>query len=396
MFWPGVFALGYPGVLSTYWQQMLHVGSSETGKALFFCLLGLGLTSYPVGRLQERVGARQVIRSGILLGSVAALIVTHVPAIATVYVWAFLAGASGSFTFNPALTIAQRWWPERRGLAAGIVNLVFGLSAAIMSPLLTALLARVGYVGLNVTLAVVSLVWGMALSVLTEVPDRVPHPAPGFTPRQAAVRGGIATPSLTVAEAVRTRSFWILWAVLGLQGAAGISMVTLSVAHGLASGFSAQAAVFILSAFNLTNGISRVVAGTLSDLVGRTRIMGVTFLAAGIAYLALPHVRSFALTAVLAATVGFAFGTLFAVSAPLATDCFGMAHFGPIYGLLFTAYGLLAGLIGPALAGYLLDLSGGNFALVFDYLGAFCLVSAALIQFATRPACSVHLPGRAA
>jgi len=67
------------------------------------------------------------------------------------------------------------------------------------------------------------------------------------------------------------------------------------------------------------------------------------------------------------------------VSAPLVTDCFGLAHFGAIFGLVFTAYGFVSGLIGPSLSGYLLDVTRGNFNVVFSYLGLFCLVSSLLI-----------------
>jgi OFA family oxalate/formate antiporter-like MFS transporter len=87
---------------------------------------------------------------------------------------------------------------------------------------------------------------------------------------------------------------------------------------------------------------------------------------------------------VLASVVGFAFGTLFSVSAALTSDCFGMKHFGAIYGLVFTAYGFVAGVLGPWLSGYVLDATGSNFQVVFIYLGIFCLASAGFIWFA-RP-----------
>ena len=83
---------------------------------------------------------------------------------------------------------------------------------------------------------------------------------------------------------------------------------------------------------------------------------------------------------VLAAVIGFAFGTLFAVSAPLAVDCFGLAHFGAIFGLVFTAYGFLAGPLGPSLSGYLLDATGADFTIVFSYLGFFCLLASLSIR----------------
>jgi OFA family oxalate/formate antiporter-like MFS transporter len=86
---------------------------------------------------------------------------------------------------------------------------------------------------------------------------------------------------------------------------------------------------------------------------------------------------------VLAAVIGFAFGTLFAVSAPLVSDCFGMEHFGSIFGAVFTAFGFLSGALGPWLGGYLLDLTQGNFTLVFGYLGSLMISSSVMIWITT-------------
>ena len=122
-----------------------------------------------------------------------------------------------------------------------------------------------------------------------------------------------------------------------------------------------ESAVVILTAFNITNGGSRIIMGFLSDMVGRNLAMSLTFLAAGGAYFLLPHANTLIVLAFLAAVIGFAFGTLFAVSAPLATDCFGLKHFGAIFGLVFTAYGFVSGILGPSLSGYLLDITRGNF-----------------------------------
>jgi len=88
---------------------------------------------------------------------------------------------------------------------------------------------------------------------------------------------------------------------------------------------------------------------------------------------------------VLAVIIGYAFGTLFAVSAPLAVDCFGIQHFGAIFGLVFTAYGFVAAPLGPSLSGYVLDFTNGDFGLVFGYLGVFCLLSGVAIRLVTPP-----------
>jgi OFA family oxalate/formate antiporter-like MFS transporter len=191
--------------------------------------------------------------------------------------------------------------------------------------------------------------------------------------------------SLSVQESLHTRSFWFLWITWTLAGAAGVSMTLLSTAYGLSKGFALESAILILTAFNLTNGLSRLVSGYFSDNVGRNRIMSLTFLAAAIAYFILPFANGLATCALLAAVVGFAFGTLFSVSAPLVADCFGLKHFGAIFGLSFAAYGFIAGPLGPALSGYLLDETGGNFLPVFLYLGIFFVISSLCIRFVVPP-----------
>jgi len=162
-------------------------------------------------------------------------------------------------------------------------------------------------------------------------------------------------------------------------------MTLLSTAYGLSKGFAMESAILILTAFNLTNGMGRLVSGYFSDKIGRNRIMSMTFLAAGIAYFILPWADGLAACAFLAATVGFAFGTLFSVSAPLVADCFGLKHFGAIFGLSFAAYGFIAGPLGPALSGYLLDVTGDNFFLVFLYLGIFFFISSFCVRFVVPP-----------
>jgi len=194
------------------------------------------------------------------------------------------------------------------------------------------------------------------------------------------------TRSLTVQESLHARGFWFLWITWAFAGAAGVAMVTLSTAWGLSRGFGLESAIIILTAFNLTNGVGRLFSGYFSDIVGRNRIMSATFLAAEIAYFVLPWAGGLVASAFLASVVGFAFGTLFAVSAPLVADCFGLEHFGAIFGLAFAAYGFVAGPLGPTLAGYLLDATGSDFFPFFLYLGIFCLLSAGFIRFVVPPA----------
>jgi MFS family permease len=83
-------------------------------------------------------------------------------------------------------------------------------------------------------------------------------------------------------QTLQTPAFWCFWLVWGLAGAAGIATVTLSTTFGTARGLTLEQAVLILTAFNVTNGASRLIAGYLSDMMGRRLTMGLTFAATGL------------------------------------------------------------------------------------------------------------------
>lgn len=387
IFWQGALIFGYTGVMAPFWQQLFHVGNGAIGNCQFFILISLGIFMFLAGKWQEKIGIRAMIIIGTIICSLAVVVAAFAINLSMIYLWAFLTGISSCFIYTPCLTTVQRWWPQRRGLVSGIVNFMFGISAAIMSPLFSSMLKTMGYQSMNILVAVLVLIVGIVSAQFTEVPERVKFNAADNEPVSgaAAVSQLKQDVSLTVKQAVRTRSFWFLWLVWAFQGAAGVAMITLSVNFGLAKGFPMAEAVFVLIAYNLMSGLSRIGTGYVSDIAGRNVTMSITFFAAGIAYFLLTGAQNLIVIAILVGVIGFSFGTLFAVSAPLVTDCFGLKHFGAIFGLIFTAYGFISGVLGPSLSGYLIDMNKGNFTPVFAYLGVLCLLSGVLIRFAVPP-----------
>jgi OFA family oxalate/formate antiporter-like MFS transporter len=371
IFWPGASIFGLPGVMRRHWQQTFSVGSTEVGQTIFWVLTGATCFMYICGRWQEKYGPGKLAALGAVLCGSSAIWLSLAENMTAVYAWAFLVGASSAFIYVPALTAVQRWYPEKRGLVSGFFNMAFGLAAAAMSPVFTALLSGWGYETMNLVLGCMALAVGLAASVLIRFPEA------GLS--ASAADAAIEPSSRTVAEAIKTREFWCIWLTWVLAGAAGASMLVLASGFGLTRGLTLSRAVVLLTAFNLTNGGGRLVSGFLSDRLGRSQTMAAVFACAAVAYLIMPHMEGIWLWACLAAVIGFAFGTLFAVTAPLVGDCFGMAHFGAILGLIFTAYGFLSGPLGPWLSGYILDLTRGNYTIVFSYLGIMYLASSAII-----------------
>ncbi len=380
IFFPGSFAFGFPGIMGQYWQTVLNINSSEIGKCIFIMLSGVGFSMYLTGRFQEKYGPSILIFTGSILcgGSVILLGVTL--SLTIIYLWAFLIGVGTSFIYIPVLTVVQRWFPVNKGLVSGLVNMTFGLSAAIMAPFFTHMLNRSGYQSTIYLSGIMALVTGIIISGFIKMPD-------GDQAEKLNSKNNNSNEpfSFDVKESIKTKTFWLIWITWAMAGAAGISMVFLSIKFGVSKGLTLGDAVLILTAFNLTNGLGRFISGIMSDFINRNMIMTISFFSAGVAYLLLPHLNGLMMWGVLAAVVGIAFGALFTVSAPLVSDCFGLKHFGAIIGLIFTSYGFLSGLIGPWLSGYILDLTGNNFTIVFSYLGIFFLISSITIWFARPP-----------
>lgn len=388
IFWPGTLIFGFPGVMNPHWQAAFGVGRAETGRILFFVLAAVGVFMFIVGRLQERFGPSRMFAAGAILCAAATCWEPRAASIGGIYLWAFLVGTSSAFIYLPGLTVVQRWYPARRGLVSGLFNISFAGSAAIMSPVYNRMLADFGHGPVAWSAAGLALVFGLAAAGVIRFPDSGrSDPTPSSTTAPAA-----GLPSLTVAQSLKTQSFWLLWCTWALAGAAGISMIMLSVSFGTARGLSADRAVLLLTAFNLTNGLSRLVSGFISDVLGRKQTLALTFLLGALAYLLLDRVSGLTAWMVLTAAVGYGFGTLFAVSAPLASECFGLAHFGAVFGLVFTAYGFVAGVLGPWVSGWLLDRMAGDFNTVFLYLGSLYFISAFLIM-KTTPRSECVYPG---
>lgn len=385
----GALFFGYPGIMTPYWRQMLQVDAGETGLIMTFACLGVGCLTLVSGSLHPKIGTRCSFLIGTLVLLVCMLVSNAIDNIAVAYVWAFLNGAGTGFIYGPSLTTVQHWFPQRRGLATGIVNLFFGTSAAVMSPVYTLLLNNLGYQKMNYVVLAMIVVINLLALLFAELPDRTKLTEAEQEGRreilekmrcQADTKGPtLASRDYTVKQALKTRCFWAVWLAWVFVGAAGISMVSQG---GNFATSIALPSVVVITAFNLTNGIGRIVAGSLSDFIGRNATGCVAFVLGAVGYAVIPFCHSPVLVAVLAAFVGFAFGTLFAISAPLVSDLFGLKHYSTIFSLVFVAYGFISAVVGPALVGMLLKITGENYTVVFPLLAVFCLAGALCIMLA--------------
>ena len=367
IFFPGSFVFGFPGVMASQWQTLFHVSKADIGRLMFFILAGTGFSMYLAGKLQEKIPGRLIIFIGCLACSAAMVFVGRASSIIDVYIWAFVEGFFTAFVYIPCLTIYQKMFPENKGLVAGILNLTFGGSAAVMSPIFTFFLISKGYGFTCNLVAAVSVLLGASVSLLIKLPEK------------EKIQGGQPVSTLSLIRTIRFSSFRFLWCSWALAGAAGVSLIVLSSSFGQQLGYDVTQYVYILTAFNVLNGIGRLVCGRLSDRFSKQKILMIVYLMASGAYFLMPHFQDIYMLSFLSCFIGLAFGAMFTVSAPLVTEVFGLENFGKVFGLVFTAYGFCAGFLGPWLSGLILDATGSDFRVVFTLFACFYLISSMLV-----------------
>ncbi|MDD1676753.1 MAG: OFA family MFS transporter [Methanomicrobiales archaeon] len=365
-------------------EQLFHVGATESLLPFIIFLATFAVVMPFAGRPLDRYGPRLltiiggiIIGIGWILGSMA----TSMGMLSITY--GIIGGAGVGIVYNCPIGVAGRWFPDRRGLAVGATVLGFGLS-----PLITAPLARqwIQVFGPLTTFGYFGGIF-LVLIVLLALPLRFPPDGwkpKGWEPGRAGI---VKAQDLSRNEMVRTRSFWGLWICYVIGTLAGLMAIGISSSVGQEVFLlSAATAASFTGIFAIFNGIGRPIFGHFVDRSGpqRTAMLSflIIFLAAGILALG----AGTGLTAVY--VIGFAalwlcLGGWLAI-APACTASFcGTKHYGPNYGLVFTAYGVGA-ILGNLLAGRLRDILG-SYTAVFMPVAILAIAGILIAYFTLKP-----------
>ncbi|HEY6912473.1 MAG TPA: MFS transporter, partial [Myxococcales bacterium] len=190
---------------------------------------------------------------------------------------------------------------------------------------------------------------------------RVPQPGwkpEGWQPKPAGQQKLVTSADVTAADAIKTRQFWLVWAVLFLNVSAGIGVLqtaspiiqqTLGVSVASAAGF-----VGLLSLFNMGG---RFFWSTFSDKLGRKTTYNVYFILGGILYALVPtaaKMHNVPLFVLIVCVIISMYGGGFSTVPAYLKDLFGTLQVGAIHGRLLTAWSA-AGIVGPLLINFMRD-----------------------------------------
>ncbi len=358
---------------------------TEADKSLPYsvaCLV-FSLIMVLAGRLQDKWGPRIVATAGGVLTGLGMIICSMTTSpMGFVIGFGLLAGSGIGFGYASTTPPAVKWFPkEMTGFVAGLVVSGFGLSSAYAAPLADSLNTNYGTQRTMLLLGLLFLFVVVVLSQALRVPPTGYVPR-GSVPASGAAAGAAARKEdFTPWEVLSTMQFYMLWFMFACGAGAGLMIIgKLAVIAQKQAGLSLG---FVLVAIlALGNGGGRVIAGMMSDKLGRKFTLFVCFVSQAVLILLLSQATdgSFLakapVLALLSALIGANYGANLALFPSITKDYYGLKNFGVNYGLVFTAWGV---------GGFTLALVAGKVydayqTFVYAYYAAFVLlVLAALV-----------------
>jgi MFS family permease len=381
--------IGQAYATSVYKNSLVkHFDASQTEIGIVFsiAIVMLGLSAAVGGTWVERNGPRKAMFVSASFWAVGFLV--GALGIGTGQLWLLYLGYGviggiglGIGYISPVSTLIK-WFPDRPGLATGLAIMGFGGGALIASPLSRELMGLYdsGYdpsvststaSGSALVLLFITLGIGYFVIMMFGVANmRVPaegwKPA-GWDPASVKAKPMVTTASVSAANAIKTRSFWLLWIVLFCNVTAGIGILEQASPMiqdffreaGGKSAVAVTAAAGFVGVLSLFNMAGRFAWSSTSDLIGRKPIYMV-YLGVGMVLYILLAVAGHSATALFVLLAGLIisfYGGGFATAPAYLRDLFGTFQVGAIHGRLLTAWSA-AGVAGPLIVNGFLDAQG--------------------------------------
>jgi MFS transporter, OFA family, oxalate/formate antiporter len=317
--------------------------------------------------LVDRFGPRLLITVGALLSGGSWVLSAPVDNIWLLYLtYGVIGGFGTGIIYVGIIGLMVRWFPDRRGLAAGLAAAGYGFGAIFTSFPIDSMIKSSGY-------AHTLLVWGVIQSIVGILAAQgLRLPPENFRPSAAAAAPGPqqSQRSYSPREMLRSPIFWLLFVMMSMMSTSGLMVVSnvgpfaneYKVAQAMVLGMAALPLSLTLSRF--TNGLTRPFFGWVSDHIGREETMTLAFSLECVAILVLfAFIDRPALFVVLTGLVFFGWGEIFSLFPSTLTDTFGPKYAATNYGFLYIAQGVGSILGGPAAA--FLKQSTGSWTAVF-------------------------------
>lgn len=350
------------------------------------------------GYLVDRFGPRPVVLGGGLLCGLGWVMNSYADSLTMLYIAAAISGIGAGAVYGTCVGNALKWFPDRRGLAAGLTAAGFGAGSALTIIPISVMIKTDGYQAAFFNFGIIQ---GLVVFVLAWLLKAAPE--------NLNKSGSISSINVQQArrdyqpmELLRQPVFWVMYAMFVMVAAGGL-MATAQLGP-IAKDFQIgdvpvnimglvlPALTFALAIDRVLNGLTRPFFGWVSDQIGREKTMFIAFATEAVGILALyqfgHHPVAFV---ILTGVVFFAWGEIYSLFPSTCADTFGSKYAAANAGLLYTAKGT-ASLLVPLSS--VLTAATGNWHAVFIAASLMNAAAALMAWFVLRPMRKAHMEKR--
>lgn len=364
--------------------------NAAAGLTFSFLLATLTIGSVLGGKLAAKFGTQKIIILGGIILSAGFFFASFVTSAAPRLLWltyGFMGGVGMGFTYSTTIAVAQKWFPEKRGMVTGLIVAALGFGGVVFTPIVTRLIATFGGQGVGEfkTFRVLSLIFLVVCSVCGIF---VKNPPADFAPVNVAVKNAAKAPVVheySPMEVLRKPQFYIVMFTFMFACMGGLMMIGFAKPIAVAKGLAETATVGVL-AITLCNSLGRLFWGFVSDKIGRKYTI-ITLLTGSAIMSLLVNSAKGNLIFVLIGMIGFFYGGFLSVSPSLTADLFGPKNMATNYGMVLAGFGLGA-VAASYIAGHYKNLAATDINLMFPafVIAAGCAVLGIILMLFLKQA----------
>jgi MFS transporter, OFA family, oxalate/formate antiporter len=340
------------------------------------------------GALVDRFGQRAIVMFGGLLVGIAWIGAGLAPSVQWVVISYVIGGVGGGCVYGACVGHALKWFPDHRGLCAGITAGAYGIGTALTVIPIANMIKSSGY---NTTF----ITWGIIQGIIVLIagwfivsPPQGWLPA-GFDPEKASVKQtGV---DMHVGQMLKQPSFYMMYFMMTLMAFTGLvitaqinPIATFYKVDKTVIAFGLTAIILAIQIDRILNGVTRPFWGWVSDHIGRENTMFIAFGLQALTIIALlQFITQPVMFVVLSGLAFFSWGEIYSLFPAMVGDLFGRKYATTNYGVMYTAKGLASIFSGPVAA--LAAAASGAWTVVFWAMTLCAAITAVLALVALKP-----------